>query len=139
MRVSFDSNAWERIFTPADIICAPIRAALANGAMAGFICEAGFRIETITKVQRASYFTQPYMDMRYDGVVRRDGREYDQVSFGPDDTRHPGLPSVQAQKLQRALSAGVLLMRGSSFIGLPAPPEILNLTDICPGNDGGRP
>jgi hypothetical protein len=126
MRVSFDSNAWERIFTPADTICAPIRAALANGAMAGFICETGFRIEAITKVQRASYFTQPYMDRRYDGVVMRDGREYVQVSFGPDDTRHPGLPSVQAQKLQRALSAGVLLMRGSSFMGLAAPREILN-------------
>jgi hypothetical protein len=66
MRVSFDSNAWERIFTPTDTICAPIRAALTNGAMAGFICEAGFRIEAITKVQRASYFTQPHMGTRYD-------------------------------------------------------------------------
>jgi hypothetical protein len=126
MRVSFDSNAWERIFTPADTICAPIRAALTNGAMAGFICEAGFRIEAITKVQRASYFTQPHMGTRYDGLVTRDGREYVQVSFGPNDNCHPGLPSVQAQKLQTALSAGVLLMRGLNFMGLPRPPEILN-------------
>jgi hypothetical protein len=60
MRVNFDSNAWERIFTPADTICAPIRAALANGAMAGFICEAGFRIEAIRLIPAAPR-TQPML------------------------------------------------------------------------------
>jgi hypothetical protein len=72
------------------------------------------------------------MGMRYDGSVTRDGREYVQFSFGPNDSCHPGLPSVQAQKLQTALSAGVLLMRGSNFMGLPRPPEILNPRTYIP-------
>jgi hypothetical protein len=124
MRVSFDSNVWEKIFDPFDTLSASIRAALASRAIEGFICEAGFRIEAITKGDRATYFAQPYMDRRFDGRVMRDGRPHVQVSFGPDDTRHPGLPSVQADKLGRALSTGVLLMRGSPWMGLPAPPEI---------------
>lgn len=126
MRVSFDSNAWEKIFDPSDTLCASIRAALASSAIKGFICEAGFRIEAITKADRATYFTQPYMDTRLDGIVMRDGKPHVQVSFGPDDTRHPGLPSVQADKLRRALSTGLLLMRSSPWMGLPAPPEIRN-------------
>jgi hypothetical protein len=124
MRVSFDSNAWEKIFDPSDTLCASIRAALARRAIEGFICEAGFRIEAITKDDRATYFAKPYMDTRFDGMVMRDGQPHIQVSFGPDDTRHPGLPSVQADKLRRALSTGLLLMRGSPWMGLPVPPEI---------------
>ena len=124
MRTSFDSNAWEKIFDPTDATCAPIRAALGSGRFAGFICEAGFRIEAITKRDRAAYFAQPHMDARFDGIVMRDGRPYFQMSFGPDDRHHPGLPSVQTEKLQRALSAGVRVMRGSAWMGLPAPQEI---------------
>jgi hypothetical protein len=44
-----DSNAWERIFDLTVSEWTPIRAALANGRLKGFICEAGFRIEAIRK------------------------------------------------------------------------------------------
>jgi hypothetical protein len=37
MRVSFDSNAWERIFDPADLECEPVRVALSDGRIEGFI------------------------------------------------------------------------------------------------------
>lgn len=124
MRVSFDSNAWEAIFSPDDIRAAPIRAALADGRVDGFICEAGFRIEAITKRNRPSYFAQPYMDV----VVKlptssRDGVFAITMSIGPDDPRHPGLPAVQAEKLKRALAAGIRLMCGHNWMGLPRPQE----------------
>jgi len=123
MRVSFDSNAWEEIFDPADTLCAPIRAALGSKRISGFICETGFRIEAVTKSDRVAYFSKPHMEGRFD-IVIRGGQPCLQMSFGPDDERHPGLPHVQAEKLQRALATGVLLMRGSSWMGLPSPPEI---------------
>src|ERR1700730_14248613 len=121
MRVSFDSNTWEKIFDPTDRECAPIRAALIARTLEGFICEAGFRIEAIRKRDRAPYFAQPHMDPRFHGVVMRDGRPYVYMSFGPDDARHPGLPVERAGKLQHALGAGVRLMHGASWMGLPAP------------------
>jgi len=124
MRVTFDSNAWEKIFDPTDADCASIRAALRSRRLAGFICEAGFRIEAIRKLDRARYFSQPHMDARFEGIVMRDGQPHFKMSFGPDDRLHPGLPPVQIDKFQRALSAGVLVMRASAWMGLPAPPEI---------------
>jgi hypothetical protein len=124
LRVSFDSNAWEEIFDPANQDCGPIRNALAVRALEGFICEAGFCIEAVRKRDRSSYFAQPYMDTRSDGIVMRDGQPRFHLSFGPDDDRHPGLPAEQVGKLQSALAAGVRLMRGLNWMGLPAPQEI---------------
>ena len=46
------------------------------------------------------------------------------MSIGPDDPKHPGLPTVQIQKLRRALTAGVKLIYGQNWMGLPVPIEI---------------
>ena len=64
--------------------------------------------------------------------VERDGRLYFQTSFGPEDDHHPGLPPVQAAKLQEALRCGIRLMRASAWMGLPAPQELLDLTIFVP-------
>jgi hypothetical protein len=130
VRVSFDSNAWEKIFDPTVSELMPIRDALADGRLKGFICEVGFRIEAIRKGDRASYFAQPHFGSRQEGIVMRDGRPYWKMSFGPIDERHPGLPRVQASKLQSALASGVQLMRGLNWMGLPAPQEIHNSTNF---------
>jgi hypothetical protein len=123
MRVSFDSNAWEKIFDPADRDWTNIRFALATNQIAGFISEASFRIEAIRKNERASYFAAPAMRVQF-SVVERDGRPHIQMTMGPDDARHPGLPEIQSAKLKRALDAGVRLMRTASWFGLPRPVEI---------------
>ena len=124
MRVSFDSNAWEKIFDPKDCKCAPIHTALKARSLEGFICEVGFLIESIRNLDRADYFKQPHADLRFDGISTRNGRSYLKMSFGPLDDRHPGLPVVQAAKLQTALAAGIRLMRVLNWMGLPSPQEI---------------
>lgn len=126
MRVTFDSNAWEKIFDPADRAWASIRVALLGGRLKGFICEAGFRIEAIRKSERAAYFAKPAFEVTFPGsIVIKDGKEYLLLaSMGPDDTRHPGLPDLQSRKLEAALAAGVLLLRGVAWMGLPGPQQI---------------
>jgi hypothetical protein len=53
------------------------------------------------------------------------GKPYVQfMSFGPDDESHPGLAEAQSSKLKNALAAGVRLMRGAAWMGLPSPVEI---------------
>jgi hypothetical protein len=126
MRVTFDSNAWEKVFDPADTECAIIRNALAARRFEGFICEAAFRIEAVKKKDRATYFAQPHFGSRVEGIVERDGRPYLHMSFGPEDDHHPGLPPEQAPKLQEALKCGIRLMRASAWMGLPAPQELLD-------------
>lgn len=132
VRVTFDSNAWEKIFDPTVSKWTPIRAALADGTLKGFICEAGFRIEAVTKKNRATYFAQPHFGFRFEGIVERDGRPYLRTSFGPEDDHHPGLPSEQTPKLQEALRCGIRLMRASAWMGLPAPQELLDPTIFVP-------
>ncbi|MDI2078082.1 hypothetical protein ABIF68_011349 [Bradyrhizobium japonicum] len=123
MRVSFDSNAWEKIFDPADRDWTTIRAARATNQIAGFISEAGFRIEAIRKSERTSYFSEPTMQVQV-SVVERDGKPHIQMTMGPDDARHPGLPEMQSAKLKSAFDAGIRLMRTASWLGLPSPTEI---------------
>lgn len=130
IRVSFDSNAWERIFDPAVNELTPIRTALADGRLKGFICEASFRLEAIRKKDRVSYFAQPHFGCRQEGIVMREGKPRLKMSFGPTDAHHPGLPTIQARKLQNALGAGVRLMRGLNWMGLPAPKEIRDSTNF---------
>jgi hypothetical protein len=126
MRVSFDSNAWEKIFDPADQDWTAIRAALAAERIMGFISEASFRIEAIRKDERTSYFAEPAMDVQFPlSIVEKDGKSYIHLmTMGPDDRRHPGLPDIQAAKLRGALDAGIKLMRTASWLGLPTPAEI---------------
>jgi hypothetical protein len=126
MRVSFDSNAWEKIFDPADHDWTSIHAALAAKQIAGFISEASLRIEAIRKNERTSYFSEPAMRVQFPfSIVEKDGKAYIHfMTMGPDDGRHPGLPEIQSAKLEGALDAGIRLMRTASWLGLPRPVEI---------------
>lgn len=124
MRVTFDSNAWETIFSSGDSPADSVRVALQKGSIEGFICEATFRIEAITRRARASYFAQPYIGSRLEIKIVAPHTFALVGSIGPDDSMHPGLPAPQRDKLQVALQSGIKLMDGQNWMGLPRPPEI---------------
>jgi hypothetical protein len=135
MRVTFDSNAWEPIFDPANTKYAIIQNAIITKRIEGFICEAAFRIEAVRRKHRAKYFAQPHVGSRFEGIVERDGLPYFKMSIGPEDNHHPGLPLEQTPKLQEALKCGVRLVRASAWMGLPtpqAPQEFLNPAIFVP-------
>ena len=138
MRISFDSNAWEKIFDPADQAWTSVRTALAEKRVEGFISEAGFRIEAIRKNERAAYFKEPAMDVSFPlSVVLRDGKPYIHLmSIGPNDDRHPGLPDIQSRKLKSALDAGIRLMRAAAWLGLPSPAGICDPALFAQAADG---
>ncbi len=123
MRVSFDSNAWERIFLSEDQDYSAVRVALMDRILFGFICDASLGIEAVTKKTRSRYFARPLMDVQFKPVIR-DEKPYWQFSIGPEDSVHPGLPKTQATKLHAALAAGIKLMRGQNWLGLPRAREV---------------
>lgn len=128
MRITLDSNAWEKVFDPNVHTWLPVREAITSCRLSAFICEAAFRIEAIQKRERSIYFAEPAMDVGFPSdTVFRGGKPYIRLAtFGPDDTVHPGLPSEQVQKLNLALDAGVRLLRGLAWLGLPSPIQIRN-------------
>jgi hypothetical protein len=128
MKVTFDSNVWEKVFRETDETHSKIRTAIISNQISGFICEAGFRIEAIIKDVRPTYFSHPRSTACFEGpVTNDDGSVMLHLSFGPDDPIHPGLPAIQSVLLCKAVNAGVKLMRGLAWMGLPSPPE-LNMT-----------
>jgi hypothetical protein len=123
-RITFDSNAWEQVFADDPGYYSEIIDALNNGQVEGFICVAGFQIEAIRKRDRPAYFSSPKMDVRAAIEHRPGGGFALRCSMGPDDVKHPGLPAIQAAKLQRALRAGIKLMRAQPWMGLPTPEQV---------------
>ncbi|MEQ1714017.1 MAG: hypothetical protein ABL908_21835 [Hyphomicrobium sp.] len=127
MKVTFDSNAWERIFSPqwsfdhAAQHIAAIRSALMSGAMAGFICETTFRLETLKRERvgliAGSEFTLLECKIR----PEPDGEVHLMMSFGSDDRRHPGIDHRQLEKLTDAYLHGVRLIDGAAWMGLAGP------------------
>jgi hypothetical protein len=140
MRVTFDSNTWEKVFDRVDRDWVPIRSAISSGRITGFICEAAFRIEAIRKRERTAYFAEPAMDVQFPfSTMIINGKPCVQfMSFGPDDAKHPGLPEVQSNKLKNAFAAGVRLMRGATWMGLPSPVEIRDPALFVQITDPGR-
>lgn len=94
-----------------------------DGKILGFISHASFCIESVKKTDRNTYFSEPYVSTPMEYITR--GKNlYLQFSIGPDNSKHPGLPEEQAAKIRQALAAGIKLMRGQNWLGLPAPAEI---------------
>lgn len=138
MKVSFDSNAWEAVFTLGDTQYEGIRAALAERRISGFVCEAGFRIEAIAKRQRSSYFAEPRMRVDVGGPAFEASPLVLSMTMGPDDGAHPGLPPAQRNKLLRAFACGVRLMHGQNWIGLPRPFETRDPGLFVPEDEATR-
>ena len=138
MRVTLDSNAWETIFGSIDNPYGPIREAVATGVIEAFICATAIVIEAIRKTERRDFFREPHSNLQIHGRVMRDGASYLHLSFGPDDKRHPGLPAIQVEKLRSARAAGVCLMRGIAWLGLPSPQEARDSTLFVAEGDCAR-
>jgi hypothetical protein len=98
-------------------VIGPLFALRSPHQIAGFIIEASLRIEAIRKSERTSYFAEPAMQVQF-SIVERDGKPHIQMTMGPDDARHPGLPEIQSAKLKSGLDAGIRLMRTASWLGL---------------------
>lgn len=72
-------------------------------------------------------------------VVMREGEPYVHLmSIGPDDESHSGLPAVQSNKLKDALAAGICLIRGAAWLGLPRPVEIRDPMVFVQSKDSER-
>ena len=122
MRVTFDSNAWEEIFSSGDQTYVPIREALKSGRVFGFICEAAFNIEAIRKVKRRGYFDSPKTETKIEKVVpSTDGTIEMRSSFGTSHEQHFGLDERQKKKLEIALRHNIRIMRMTTWLGLSCP------------------
>ena len=106
LKVTFDSNAWERIFAPswatdqAALHIGLIRDALKSGEILGFICETTFRLETLKRTRLGLLSGSEFKILECRVKFQPDGAVCLNMSLGPDDRRHPGIDPRQLEKWQ---------------------------------------
>lgn len=131
MRVTFDSNAYQRVVDPSKFPKDPhqsdfqtIHAALCSGRIEGLLSETVATLEGIQKTQRGPYFSSmtPTIDMREE--AQPDGNIKLEIALKPNDGLHPGLHPILSQWLNRADALGIKFMRAPR-IGTPRPSELL--------------
>lgn len=139
MRVTFDSNTWEKVVAPDEYPNDPkiesfclVHNAVRAGLISGFICETFATLEAIRKGDRA-----PYLRKRSEDVVKvnwhRSTRSeqtgghvmHATIEIGGTSTAHPGLHPVPAKRLQQAIALGFKLIP-TSRMGTARPAEIVN-------------
>ena len=129
MRVTFDSNVWEKVVAPDayrldpkfEALCA-INKAISAGTLKGYISETFATLEAIRKGDRAGF-----LEKRAEDLVKvtwhrseRIGHIRGTVEIGGASSVHPGLSEPLASKLRQARELGFLLIP-SSRIGSARP------------------
>ena len=113
MRVTFDSNAWERIIVPhrypkdpvhSDLLS--INAALQDGRIEGFISETVGTLEAIPRAERGAYLVNRQFALDVVDETREDGVISFSIRIGGEDGYHPGLKPVLSDRLRIARELG---------------------------------
>lgn len=130
MRVTFDTNVWNRMVFPERYSNRPNHAALVkikdairNGRIRGFISEGFGTAEAIQRKNRAKFHAQnvPKVDVK--------SKSYGQGSHGftieinANHGLHPGIGEAFEEELNEALAIGIKLL-STPYIGLPVPDRL---------------
>jgi hypothetical protein len=128
MKVTFDSNAWQRVVQPEKFAKDPrnadfvtIHSALQSGHVEGFIVETVATIEAIPKMLRDRYLgsCRPPVSVEAIGVEGSLN-----ITIAGHSGDHPGLFPVLADRLQTAYALGMVLIPSPRIGGMPRPLEI---------------
>lgn len=140
MRVTFDSNVWQKVVVPEKFPADPrasdlleINDALRDGRVHGFISETVATLEAIRKIDRGTYFSGA--SPKVGSTVRAHTHTARlSMTVGPDDSLHPGLMPVLSDRLSAAVAMGMRLLPAPR-IGMPRPPSF---TDALGNPDPGK-
>ncbi len=133
MRVTFDSNVWQKVVKPSlargtslydDFTT--VHEALRAKQIQGFICETVGTLEAVRRAGRKAYFAsiKPIVEVKTDD---RAGQALLTINVGTNHNQHPGLASVLRERLEVAFALGMRLMRAPR-IGIPLPASFLDLS-----------
>lgn len=126
MRVTFDSNAWQKVVVPNlarktslyDAF-AGIHEALRVSKIQGFVCETVGTLEAIKRPTRKTYFTSIKPAVKVQSNAKGN-QILMNINIGANHDQHPGLPPVLRERLELAFDLGIRLMRAPR-IGVPVP------------------
>jgi hypothetical protein len=136
MRVTFDTNVWNRMVLPEKWISSPnydefvrIKDAIRNGRIRGFISEGFATAESIGKRNQANYHVQSVPGVGVTPEMQSGGSISMSIEIKPKHDQHPGIGEDFEEELTAALAIGIKLLT-TPYIGLAVPDRLRNNPQI---------
>jgi hypothetical protein len=132
MRVTFDTNVWNRMVFPERHVNSPnylsllaIKNAIRSGQMRGFISEGFGTIEAIRRANRAKFHAQNVPTVEVTNKSYGHNLHCMTIEIKANHSLHPGIGEEFEEELNEALSIGIKLLT-TPYIGLPVPDRLRN-------------
>ena len=131
MRVTFDSNVWEKIVLPEfeQKDYAYLKELISNGDIEPYICEIALSLESVIKKNRWDFASsyQPKFEIHSETFT---GNKYlANIFLGPNNDKHPGLHPILLKKLRLAERMGFKVLIMTNY-GIARSAQILDWMKI---------
>ena len=130
MRVTFDTQVWNRMVLPARHLNSPnyaafvkINNAIRNGLVRGFICESFGTVEAVKRTERAKFHAQSAPKVEVTAKPQGPGLVGMAIEIKANHSLHPGLTVEFEEELTEALAIGMKLL-STPYIGLAVPDRL---------------
>lgn len=117
MRITFDTNSWQRVVRPHSFPKDPrqssfirLHEAAQQGTIEGFICEVVGTLEAVMKRDRGTYLAGRRSKIESTTTVLDDGQIKVSLCISPDHSQHPGLAGILNDSLEDAFALGFRLL-----------------------------
>ena len=136
MRVTFDTNVWNRMVFPERWLNSPnydslvrIKDAIRSGQVRGFISEGFGTVEAIKRENRAKFHAQNTPNVEVTNKSYGHGLHCMTIEIKANNSLHPGIGEEFEEELNEALAIGIKLL-STPYIGLPVPDRLRNNPQI---------
>ncbi|HKW34600.1 MAG TPA: hypothetical protein VJN92_16440 [Candidatus Acidoferrum sp.] len=138
MRVTFDTNVWNRMVFPERHVNSPnylalgkIKNAIRSGQVRGFISEGFGTVEAVRRVNRAKFHAQNVPKVEVTNKSHGSGVNCMMIEIKADHSLHPGIGEEFDEELNEALAIGIKLLT-TPYIGLPVPDRLPPIARTLP-------
>jgi hypothetical protein len=136
MRVTFDTNVWNRMVLPERwpsvanyAALVSIKDALRTGKIEGYICESFATTEAIRKGERAKFHADKKPIINIQNQPIGPGLRCMSIQIETDHSLHPGLTKEFEEELDEAVAIGMKLL-STPYMNHPIPDRLRNNPQI---------
>ena len=124
MKITFDSNVWQRVIDEEDHHFVKIKDKIREGKIQAYICEIALDLEAIQRARRAELFENYEPRTTVEDLPLENGQLGMSVCFGPNTEAHHGIPPRQRDRLLKARDLGF------KVLGMTTDPGTVRTTEI---------
>lgn len=130
MRVTFDTNVWNRMVFPERHVNSPnylslgkIKNAVRSGHVCGFISEGFGTVEAVRRQNRPKFHAQNVPKVEVTSKSHGNGLNCMTIEIDANHSLHPGIGEEFDEELNEALAIGIKLLT-TPYIGLAVPDRL---------------